>query len=105
MNHDELCPLVNEDPKTCEICRLMRMVRADEQDKFSGDEEWDRQVVSEESYAKGFADGSKSIVKTETKIEGVSLATINKYILDGIAQRTMKETEALYNLYIYLGGK
>jgi hypothetical protein len=97
--------MLNEDPKDCNICSLIRMVRIDEKDKFSGDEEWDRQLVSEEYYTKGFADGSKSVAKTETKIEGIPLATIHKYILDGIAQRNMKETEALYKLYVSLGGK
>ncbi len=103
--HDELCPMQHEDADTCEICRLMRMVRLDEQDKFSGDEEWDRKVVAEEAYAKGFVEGSKSTEKLQPKIEGISLNTINKYIMDGIAQRNIKETEALYKLYVFLGGK
>lgn len=103
--HDELCPMVNEDPKDCHICSLIRMVRIDEKDKFSGDEEWDRQLVSEEYYNKGFAEGSKSVPKTETKIEGIPLNTIHKYILNGISQRNVKETEALYKLYVSLGGK
>jgi hypothetical protein len=103
--HDELCPMQNEDAETCEICRLMRMVRLDEQDKFSGDEEWDRQAVAEEAYAKGFAEGSKKAEKTQPKVEGISLATINNYIMNGVAQRNIKETEALYKLYVFLGGK
>lgn len=103
--HDELCPMQNEDADTCEICRLMRMVRIDEQDKFSGDEEWDRKLVSEESYKKGFIEGSKSTEKSQPKVEGISLNTIHKYIMDGISQRNVKETEALYKLYVYLGGK
>lgn len=105
MSHDELCPMTDEDPETCHICRLMRMVRMDERDKFSGDEEWDRQLVEEESYAKGFADGAKSVVNAQPRIEGIPLSKIHKYILDGLAQRNMKETEALYNLYVHLGGK
>lgn len=105
VQHDEFCPMVNEDPKTCEICRLMRMVRRDEQDKFSGDEEWDRQAVAEEFYAKGLADGSKTAVKSQPKIDGISLSTINKYILDGLTSRNMGETETLYKLYVFLGGK
>ena len=103
--HDELCPMVNEDPQDCKICILMRMVRVDEQDKFSGDEEWDRQLVSDESYAKGFSEGSKGVAKIDNIVEGIPIETINKYILDGIAQRNVKETEALYKLYVSLGGK
>lgn len=97
--------MTNEDADTCEMCRLIRIVRRDEQDKFSGDEEWDRQLVAEESYAKGFAEGSKSVVKSQPKIEGIPLSVINKYILDGITKRNMGETETLYKLYVYLGGK
>jgi len=103
--HDELCPMQNEDSDTCEICRLMRMVRLDEQDKFSGDEEWDRKLVEEEFYAKGYADGSKKKEKSQPIVQGIPLERINKYIMDGVAQRNIKETEALYKMYISLGGK
>jgi hypothetical protein len=103
--HDDYCPMTDEDPQSCNICKLMRMVRRDEQDKFSGDEEWDRQIVAEEAYAKGFAEGSKNTEKSQPKIEGISLNTIYKYIMDGISTRNIKETEGLYRLYAYLGGK
>lgn len=102
--HDEYCPM-KDDPETCEMCSLIRMVRRDEQDKYSGDEEWDRQVVAEEAYARGVAAQKKSVVEAAPAAGGISLDTIHKYIMDGVARRNVGDTEVLYNLYIYLGGK
>ena len=102
--HDEFCPM-KDDPANCEICKIIRMVRRDEQDKFSGDEEWDRQVVAEEAYAQGYAEGKATAAKTQPKVEGLSLDTIHQYILDGVSRRNVGDTEVLYKLYTYLGGK
>lgn len=101
--HDEYCPM-KDDPETCEMCSLIRMVRRDEQDKYSGDEEWDRQVVAEESYARGYAEASAVVSKAQPKVESVSLDKINQYILDGVSRRSVGDTEILYKLYVYLGG-
>jgi hypothetical protein len=102
--HDEFCTNKDDDDD-CRFCRILKMVRRDEQDKFSGDEEWDRSIVEEESYARGFAEGQKSISPPKTSTTGVSLETIHKYVLEGVASRNTLETQALYNLYMYLGGK
>jgi hypothetical protein len=107
--HDQYCSMTDEDPKDCSLCKIIKMVRRDEQDKFSGDEEWDRQLVSEESYAKGYEEGygtaANAISKAQPKVEGFSLDKIHQYIMDGISRRSVGHTEALYNLYTYLGGK
>jgi hypothetical protein len=103
--HDQYCPMTKEDADTCEMCKLIRMVRRDEQDKYSGDEEWDRQVVAEEAYARGVAAQKKNVTEAAPAVGGVSLEVIHSYILDGISRRNVGQTEALYNLYIHLGGK
>jgi len=102
--HDEFCPSA-DDAENCNICMILRMARRDEQDKYSGDEEWDRSIVAEEAYARGFAEGQKSLLTPNITSTGVSLDAIHKYVLDGVATRNALETQALYNLYIHLGGK
>jgi hypothetical protein len=106
--HDDFCPMTQEDAAACEMCKLISRVRRDEQDKYSGDEEWDRQVVAEEAYARGVADERKNVSKAAPAASaagGLSLDTIHKYIMDGVARRNVGDTEVLYNLYVHLGGK
>jgi len=107
MTHDSLCPNQDTEIAECAICMLLRMARRDEQDKYSGDEEWDRQVVSEEAYAKGYAEGMKNIASVPAiKSSGrPPLEAINQYIVSGVGTRTLHQTQTLYDLYMYLGGK
>jgi hypothetical protein len=102
--HDEFCPNKDE-VEDCNICRVIKMVRRDEQDKFSGDEEMDRELVEQEAYSKGFLEGQKSVKPAAATTSEMPLDKINKYILNGIGTRNLSQTQALYDLYMYLGGK
>ena len=101
--HDEFCPS-NDESEDCKICRILKMARRDEQDKFSGDEEMDREMVEQEAYSKGFLEGQRSVKPTPAIASGVPLDKINKYILNGVSTRTLQQTQALYDLYVHLGG-
>lgn len=102
--HDEFCPSEDE-AEGCKICRILKMARRDEQDKFSGDEEMDRELVEQEAYSRGFLEGQRSVKPTPAIASGVPLDKINKYILNGVSTRTLQQTQALYDLYVHLGGK
>lgn len=103
--HDEFCPN-EDDQEDCKLCRIIKMVRRDEQDKYSGDEEMDREAVYNEAYAKGYDAGVKKGASTPiVKSNSLSLSGINQYILNGVSTRTLQQTQALYDLYIHLGGK
>jgi len=102
--HDQFCPS-DDDAENCKVCRIIKMVRRDEQDKFSGDEEMDRELVEQEAYSKGFLEGQKSMKPAAATTSEMPLEKINKYILNGVSTRTLQQTQALYDLYVHLGGK
>lgn len=105
MIHDEFCPSPDPEADDCAICMLLKMARRDEQDKYSGDEEMDREVITEEAYARGYEAGAKAKVATPTSTAQVSPDVVGKYIKDRMTNLTMQEVNALYGLYQFLGGK
>jgi hypothetical protein len=106
MMHDEFCPNPDPELKDCQICILLKMARRDEQDKFSGDEEMDRESITEEAYARGFDAGKKEKPsKVDTTNTQISPDVVGNYIKDKMTTLNMQEVNALYDLYRFLGGK
>lgn len=104
--HDEFCPNPDTELKDCSICILLKMARRDEQDKFSGNEEMDRETITEEAYARGFDAGkrAKSAVVAPSNTQ-MSPDIVGNYIKDKMTTLNMQEVNALYDLYRFLGGK
>lgn len=106
MIHDEFCPTPDPDASDCAICMLLRMARRDEQDKHSGDEEMDREAITQDAYARGYEAASRARVAIPAApVQSVSPDTVGKYIKDRMSTLSMQEVNTLYGLYQFLGGK
>jgi hypothetical protein len=102
--HDEFCPST-DDADACSICMIIKMARRDEQDKFSGDEEMDRELVEQEAFQKGFEAGTRQKTATATTVVSDPAEAVSRYIKDKMTTLTMQEINTLYTLYQELGGK
>jgi hypothetical protein len=105
MMHDEFCPTPDPEVTDCAICMLLKMARRDEQDKYSGDEEMDREAITEDAYNRGYEAGTKAKMASATTATQISPDTVGKYIKDRMSNLSMQEVNALYGLYQFLGGK
>jgi hypothetical protein len=105
MMHDEFCPTPDPEVTDCAICMLLKMARRDEQDKYSGDEEMDREAITEDAYNRGYEAGTKAKVASPSPNMQASPDVVGKYIKDRMSTLSMQEVNALYGLYQFLGGK
>lgn len=104
MTHDDFCMTPDADP--CTMCNVIAMVRRDERDIVDGDNELDIDQIKADAFERGYQEGKASspIVK-EPVVNNTNLDDIKKYILNNVTKFTMEQTNTLYALYQYLGGK
>jgi hypothetical protein len=112
MTHDDFCINPSQDDDTCIVCDLIARVRRDEQDIAQGDQELDIEGIKAQAYEQGYDRGYKES-QTSPPIEqtpiytdnNVGLDDIKQYILKNVTTYSLEQTNTLYDLYRYMGGK
>lgn len=106
MIHDDFCLTPDADP--CVVCDLIKRVRFDERDAIDGEREMDIEDIKTIAYDRGYKEGKSSVKPIEkspviqTKMD---LDSIKDYIMRRAPHAPLAETNGLYALYTYLGGK
>lgn len=104
MTHDDFCLTPDADP--CAVCDLIKRVRMDEQDAIAGLYETDVLEVQEAAYQRGYEEGKKqSMTQSPISESSIDLDVIKQYILKRVNGAPLAETNGLYALYTFLGGK
>jgi len=106
MTHDDLCMNPDPDIDQCMICELILRVRRDERDVVDGDSELDLEEIKLVAFERGYKEGKSSIVKEPIVQDSTTdLIGIKDYILKNMKDLSLEQTNALYGLYVFLGGK
>lgn len=104
-NHDDLCPTSEIVAENCAICSLLRMARKDEKEKYVGVDDFNCDDLIEESYKQGFNEGMKNKNTSGNKTNPAMDKVVAQYIKDRATSLNMQEANALYKLYLFLGGE
>lgn len=104
-NHDNLCPTPESIAEKCAICSLLRMARKDEKEKYTEIGDFSYQDLIEESYKRGFDEGMKNKDTSNSKASSAMDKIVAQYIKDRATSLNMQEANALYKLYLFVGGE